>query len=198
MLAIGLIAGGAAAAEVPHGIAGFVLDRPIEEVADLVLMDTRLPVRYMENFHEVEIKPVEGIKSGLIAFATCLKPSRVVRIKLKYADGSIAYYEDLLKRLKKRYGEPAEYKGDPFKNLIIWKWSFTDAERNRISMTLQHNALDEDEKLGNAIKLSLINRVEEDLRCARENMGDTLEKLRLRRWEERKAQGDRWDFLLPR
>lgn len=198
IMAISLIAGGAPAVESPRSLAGFILDRPIEEFTDLVLMDTRLPVRYMENIHEVEIKPVDGFKSGLIAFATCLKPSRVVRIKLKYTEGGIEFYEDLLKRLKKRFGEPAEYLGDPFKNLIIWKWSFTDADRNRISLTLQHNAMDEDEKMGNAVKLSLVNRIEEDERCLRESATDTREKLRQRRWEVRKTPDDRWDLFLPR
>jgi hypothetical protein len=77
------------AGEIPLSIAGFTLGRPIEEVAEKVIMETALPVRYMENLQEVEIVPFEGFKSGLIAFGTCRKPSAIVRIKLKYADGSL-------------------------------------------------------------------------------------------------------------
>ena len=38
-----------AAGEVPQSIAGFTLGQPIAEVADRVIMETALPVRYMEN-----------------------------------------------------------------------------------------------------------------------------------------------------
>lgn len=39
------------AGEVPQSIAGFTLGRPIEAVADRVLMETVLPVRYMESLN---------------------------------------------------------------------------------------------------------------------------------------------------
>jgi hypothetical protein len=199
ILAAAWVCGAAAAADAPYALGGFVLDRPIEEFAELVLMETSLPVRYMENIYEVEIKPVEGFKSGLIAYATCGQPRRIVRIKLKYDDGGLDYFEDLLKRYKKRFGEPGQYLGDPFKNLIVWKWSFSDPKgENRVSLTLQHNALDEDEKMGNAVKLTLVNRVEEDLRCAQESQAGMREKLRQRRLEMRRAPADRWDLLVPR
>jgi len=162
-----LWAGPAGAAEAPRSIAGFTLGQPIEDAADRVLMQTALPVRYMESLREVEIRPVEGFKSGLIAYTTCRRPEVVVRIKLKYADGSRAFYDDLLKRYKARLGNPDEYRGDPFGVFLGWKWSFTDERGDRVSLTLQHNQEDEDEKLGNAVKLTLVNRLEEDAQCAR-------------------------------
>ena len=100
----------------------------------------------MENIEEVEIKPITGIKSGLIAYATCTAPGHIVRIKLKYKDASKKFYESLLKRIKKKFGDPDEYRGDPFQVLIGWKWSFVDKDGRRISMTLQHNSMDTEEK----------------------------------------------------
>ncbi len=76
-----------------------------------VIMDTALPVRYAENIEEVEIKFTRGFKSGLIAYGTCARPGNIVRIKLKYGDSSKQFYKDLLKRFKKRFGEPDEYRG---------------------------------------------------------------------------------------
>jgi hypothetical protein len=190
-------AAAAAAGPAPRSVGGFTLDRPIEEFKDRVHLETSLPVRYMENIHEVEVHPIPGVKSGLIAYATCREPHRIVRIKLKYEDGSVKAFEELFRRFKKQFGEPGEYRGDPFKNLVVWKWSFSDAEGGRISMTLQHNALDEDEKMGNAVKLTLLNRIEEDERCFRES-GRSRRDQRRERPAVPGKPGDPWDFLIPR
>jgi hypothetical protein len=186
------------AGEVPRSIAGFTLGQPIEEVSERVIMETALPVRYMENLQEVEIQALDGFKSGLIAFGTCRKPNVVVRIKLKYADGSIAFFEDLLRRFKKKFGDPTEYQGDPFRVFISWKWSFSDAAGNRISLILQHNEQDEEEKIGNAVKLTLHNRLEEDVRCFREKRTDGRENLRQRRAPAQPPDPVEWDRFVPR
>jgi hypothetical protein len=194
VLAIGASGG---AGEVPRTIAGFTLGRPIEEVADRVILETALPVRYMENLQEVEIQAMEGFKSGLIAYGTCRKPDTIVRIKLKYADGGIEFFENLLQRFKKKFGEPTEYQGDPFRVFISWKWSFADASENRISLILQHNEQDEEEKIGNAVKLTLHNRLEEDARCFREKRADAREKLRQTRAPAGRPGASAWDLFLP-
>jgi hypothetical protein len=152
----------------------------------------------MENLHEVEIRPTEGFKSGLIAFGTCRQPASIVRIKLKYEDGSLEFFEELLRRFKKSYGEPSEYMGDPFRVFISWKWSFTDSGGSRVSLTLQHNEQDEDEKMGNAVKLTLHNRLEDDARCFKENRLDRREALRQRGAPSGKGRAPAWDLFVPR
>ena len=57
------------AADGPREIAVFKLNSNIADIKDYVIMETALPIRYMENIEEVEIKPLEGIKTGLIAYA---------------------------------------------------------------------------------------------------------------------------------
>jgi len=184
------------AGEVPLSIAGFTLWRPIEEVSQKVIMETALPVRYMENLQEVEIVPLEGFKSGLIAFGTCRKPGAIVRVKLKYADGSSAFYEELLARLKQKFGEPDEYQGDPFRVFISWKWSFKDRNQNRVSMVLQHNLNDEDEKIGNAVKLTLHNQLEEDVLCWQQKP-NRREELRQRPPRPPMSEGSPWGRFVP-
>jgi hypothetical protein len=151
---------GIALADAPHQVGGFVLNQNIKAYEDRVIMDTALPVRYAENIEEVEIKFTQGFKSGLIAYGTCAKPGNIVRIKLKYADSSKQFYKDVLKRFKKRFGEPDEYRGDPFHIVVAWKWSFVDQQNHRISLILQHNALDEEEKKGNSVKITDITLME--------------------------------------
>ena len=186
------------AGEAPHQVSVFVLNRNIAEFKDYIITETALPIRHMENIEEVEIRPIKGIKSGLIAYATCAAPGHVVRIKMKYKDASKSFFEDLLKRIKNKYGDPDEYRGDPFRILIAWKWSFSDKDGNRISMTLQHNSQDADEKRGNAIKLTMINLVEEDQRCYKEKALDHREKLRQRDWTVLDPGLSGWDLYMPR
>jgi hypothetical protein len=185
------------AADAPHQVAVFKLDGSIGDVKDYVIMETALPIRYMENIEEVEIKPIQGIKSGLIAYATCAAPGQIVRIKLKYKDLSKEFFEKLLKRIKDKYGEPNEYRGDPFHILISWKWSFVDDKGNRISLTVQHNSLDTEEKMGNAIKLTLTNLIEEDQRCHKTKGLDKRQNLRQRKSKLMTPELTGWDLFVP-
>lgn len=187
------------AADAPHELAGFVLGQPLADFEDRVIMETALPVRYYESFREVEIKPIEGFKSGLIGYGTCHKPGHIARIKLKYADSSKSFFNKLLKLYKKRFGEPGEYTGDAFQIFISWKWSFVDPNGQRISLTLQHNESDEDEKIGNAVKLTLSDLVESEIDCFRNQQpGDKRQALRQTKWDPLKLQGKGWDRFLPK
>ena len=189
---------GIAFAEAPHQVGGFVLNQNIKKFEDRVIMDTALPVRYAENIEEVEIKFTQGFKSGLIAYGTCAQTGNIVRIKLKYADSSKNFYKDLLKQFKKRFGEPAEYQGDPFHIVIAWKWSFVDQQNHRISLILQHNSKDEEEKMGNAVKITDTTLIEEDLLCYKNRKLDYRERLRQRKWRAVKPEKGSWELFLPR
>ena len=186
------------AADAPQQVTVFKLNSNIADVKDYVIMETALPIRHMENIEEVEIKPIKGIKSGLIAYATCTAPGHIVRIKLKYKDSSKKFFENLLKRTKNKFGEPDDYRGDPFHILIAWKWSFTDKEGNRISLTLQHNAQDADAKRGNAVKLTMSNLIDEDRRCYKQKALDHRERMRQRDWKAMDPEMTGWDLYVPR
>ena len=198
ILAFLWVSGICLAGEAPHQVNVFVLNRDIADFKDYVIMKTALPIRYMENIEEVEIKPIKGIKSGYIAYATCSAPGHIVRIKLKYQDSSKKFFENLLKQFKKKYGEPHDYQGDPFHILIAWKWSFIDKEGKRISLNLQHNSLDPEQKMGNAVKLTMTDLVEEDQQCYKLKALDHREKLRQRDWKVVDPGLSGWDLFIPR
>lgn len=185
-------------AEAPHQVGGFALGQNIEKYKDRVILDTALPVRYSENMEELEIKFTQGFKSGLITYGTCAKPGQIARIKLKYADSSKGFYENLLKRFKKQFGEPDEYRGDPFGIFKAWKWSFVDEQSQRISLTLQHNSRDSEEKMGNAVKISNITLIEEDGLCYKRKQLDHRERLRQREWKAVNPELTGWDLFVPR
>jgi hypothetical protein len=192
------IAGICLAGDAPHQIGVFVLNQNISEFKDYVIMETALPIRHMENIEEVELKSMEGLKSGLIGYATCAASGKIVRIKLKYIDSSKDFYEKLLKRIEKKFGEPDEYRGDPFHIVLSWKWSFVDKNNERITMTLQHNSLDTEEKKGNSIKLTNRTLIEEDLKCYKEKALDQRQKLRHRDWQIMTPGLSGWDLFVPR
>jgi len=189
---------GMSRAEAPHEVGGFALNRNIQDYKEQVIMDTTLPVRYAENIEEVEIKITKGFKSGLIAYGTCATPGNIVRIKLKYEDSGKPFFEELLKRFKKRFGQPDEYRGDPFKVMIAWKWSFVDKQNHNISLILQHNSMDEEEKMGNAVKMTDNTLMEEDLLCYKNKQGDYRERLRQRKWNAVNPKASGWELFLPR
>ena len=141
---------------------------------------------------------MKGFKSGWIAYATCTAPGRIVRIKLKYKDSSKTFFENLLNQIKKKYGEPDIYRGDPFHIFIAWKWSFIDKDDNRISLTLQHNSRMPMKKWGNAVKLTMTNLIEEDQRCYKLKALDHREKLRQRDWKVMEPGLSGWDLYVPR
>jgi hypothetical protein len=154
-----------ARAGAPHELAGFVLGGRMDDFMDQVEMDTVLPVRYLESLKEVEAKHIKGFKTGLISYGTCIEPSRIVRLEFKYADDSRRFFDELLKRYKTNLGNPDEWRGDPFHIVIAWKWSFTDKDGNRISLILQHNIRDEEERQGTVAKMTMWNLMLEEDRC---------------------------------
>ncbi len=184
--------------ETPHQMGPFILNHPITDFKDFLRMETALPIRYMDNIREVEIKPIKGFKSGLIAYTSCAAPGRIARIKLKYEDLSKKFFKKLLNRINKQFGKADEHKGDPFGIVVAWKWSFADKDNNRISMTLQHNAKDEEEKMGNSIKLTLTSLIEQDVNCQRKKEGSQSGQNR-KHAEKIEIPGlHGWDLFVPR
>jgi hypothetical protein len=137
-------------------------------------MKTVLPIRYLESLKEVEAEEIKGFKTGLVTYATCIEPARIVRLKFKYADNSKRFFDELLKRYKANLGKPDEWRGDPFHIMIAWKWRFKDKDGNRISLILQHNTRDEEEKQGNAVKMTMWNLMLEEDRCFAEKHPETV------------------------
>lgn len=192
---ITLLFSGVCFAQAPHEIAGFVLGKNIEEFKDRLDMSTDLPIRHRESLREVKIKKMEGYKSGLITYGTCTKPGQIIRIKLKYTETSKKFYETLLKQFKIKFGEPDEWRGDPFHIFLAWKWSFTDKDGNQISLHLSHNTRDDEEKIGNAVKLTSRTALEAEWKCHEEK---TASKSAGKKKETPQKGPVDWELFMPR
>jgi hypothetical protein len=154
----------ASADKAPSRIAGITLGEQIAMFVDLVKMETSIVLRDRKYLREVNIREIDGYKSGTVDFGNCSKPGQIVRIKLKYEYEDKNFYDDLLEKFKKKFGEPDEWRGDPFHVIIAWKWSFRDENGNSISLILQHSR-DEEYKWGNSIKLTNTTLMEQERLC---------------------------------
>jgi len=184
-------------AQPPSQIGGFVLGGNISEYNDRVKMESAMPIRFAEYLTEVETKEIDDFRSGLVSYGNCVVPGRIFRIKLKYADSTKKFYETLLKHYKTRFGEPQEWRGDPFHVLIAWKWSFTDSKNNQTSMILQHNTKDDEEKLGNAVKITLTTLLEQERICFEKKYPESRTETPHQQ-AEKKSGSVHWDRLLPK
>jgi hypothetical protein len=162
--ALVLFPGRGSADNAPHKIAGIALGEQIAMHVDLVRMETAVLIRDQRYLSIVGLRDLEGYKSGNIAFGNCANPGQIARIKLKYEYSDKTFYNELLDQFKKRFGEPDEWRGDPFHVIIAWKWSFRDKDNNKISLTFQHSR-DEDYKWGNSVKLTNTTFVEQERIC---------------------------------
>jgi len=183
---------------VPHQVGGFVLGEDISSYKDKLDMTSDLPIRHMECIRELEVMGLEAFKSGLIAYGTCDAPGKIVRIKLKYQERGKKRYEQLLKRFKKQFGAPDEWRGDPFGIVLAWKWSFTDSRNNRISLTLQHNTKDVEEKIGNSVKLTLTSQLEKEKACWKRKYPEAAAPRETTKSGKKEQKDVNWKQLVPR
>ncbi len=198
MFVISLPGIGRSQPQAPHRLAGFVLGGNIADYADQIRRETILPIRYLESLKEAETVPLKGYKTALVIYGTCIKPARIVRLKYKYADSSKAFYDELLKRFKRLYGDPDEWRGDAFHVVLAWKWSFMDENNNDISLILQHNTRDEEEKEGNAVKLTMWNLMREEARCFESRVEEApAEQDRNQTFAPQRPKSIDWNWFVP-
>jgi hypothetical protein len=158
---------GAAAQKAPQSLVGFTLGQDIAKFRDRLQPDSEYPMRYLPLVESEIIAPA-GILNGLVYYATCAQPGAIVRVRIKYADDSLRFFERLMDQLKKRLGKPDQWRGDPFGHFKAWKWGFVDDGGNTISLIVEHNLKDPEQNLGNTIKLTMTNLLETERRCAQE------------------------------
>jgi hypothetical protein len=141
---------------VPSSAGGFTLNSQIKDYG----------VSSYENYlKEVIFTDIEGFRKGFITYGVCNRPGEVLRIKLKYQDKSYKLFEQLLRKYRESFGEKPKFTGDTFGNVKSWEWSLTNDQGQRVKLVLQHNLKDSDESMGNTLKLSLPDLMNEERIC---------------------------------
>lgn len=182
-----IIASTCIAQKVPSEVGGFALGSDVNDYPDV--MNT--------NFlKEMVVTDRHGFRKGVISYGICQYTDKILKIQLKYEDRSKEYFKKLLKRYKKEYGPPHEWKGDSFGILHVWKWHFVDEEKREVSLVLQHNLRNPNETIGNMVKLTYPTMIEDERVCFNqmcEEMKNDHDKQLL---EDIKKPD--WEYLIPR
>lgn len=177
----------ALAEDAPTGIAGIVLGSDVKTY----------PALTQSNFlKDVVITDWHGFRKGVISYGACKHVDQILKIDLKYKQKSKVFYTELLKKFQAKFGEPDIWKGDAFGVVYTWKWYFTDTNKNRVSLILQHNSKNSNETIGNIVKLSYPDKITEERLCfaqmCQTNNNNISEDIQ----EERKKSD--WSYLIPR
>ena len=150
----------------PLGMAGFRLGESIkayEGLTDPGKTEEDLAQLYLTT---TMLKPMAGYRSGYVTYGNCRVPGRILRVKMNYQDQSLKFFDKLLAALKKRYGDPKQWRGNPFGTLRIWKWGLRDPNLGDISIVLQHYSGDDDTYTkGNSIRLAAPELAEQERVC---------------------------------
>jgi hypothetical protein len=88
----------------------------------------------------------------------------VIRLKYVFANGSREFFDRVLKEYRKRYGEPDQWRGDPFHLVLAWKWAFVTVRGERLSLMLTHSD-DDDSGRGSSVKLTNWTLWERERQC---------------------------------
>ena len=153
----------------PREIAGLRLGTDIKAYSEKI--DTKRTEVEMDQPYltTVMLNPVPGFRSGYVTYGNCASPGRIARIKMNYDDDSEEFYKKLLAALTKSYGEPQQWRGNPFGSLRIWKWSLKDQNLGDISVILQYYSGDDDSfTKGNSIRIAATDILQQESICYRE------------------------------
>lgn len=172
------------ARDIPTQVGGFVLRSDVTNYPD---------IEYSNFLKEVVIHNWNGFDKGIISYGICHSPGEIVKIKLKYKDPSKRFFKTLLKKFRQKYGKPDEWKGDSFGILHVWKWKFTNADGQRIHLTLQHNTRNPNENTGNMVKLYCPDQIAKEQEC----FNSQCESAQKVRPEGQAAPEPNWNFLIP-
>lgn len=182
-----LFASIASSLEIPHEIGGFRLGEDITEYSE---------IEYSNYLKEVVVTDWHGFRKGIISYGICAFPGRIVRISMKYEDSSKDFFDELFKRYKKKFGKPSIWGGDAFGILSKWKWVFVDENNRTVNMILQHNLKNNNENIGNMVKLYYPEREREERLCFIEQCEINKSEEEQQKILERKKMN--WDYLIPR
>lgn len=172
---------------VPNEVGGFKLGSDINEYPEAIDMN------YLK---EMVITDWRGFRKGIVSYGTCKYTDKILKIRLKYENSDKEYFYKLLKEFKRKYGEPNEWKGDSFGILHIWKWNFINSDKKKVNLILQHNLRNPNENIGNMVKLSYPELLDEERICFNEMCEDMKSDQDIKRRQELKKPD--WEYLIPR
>lgn len=165
-----------AAQNAPESIAGISIGNNVSSIHSLLQMNSASSPWQQEYTKRIELRELEGYKGGYVVIGNCQRPDTILRMKLKYSDSSLDFFNKLYGKMEKRFGKPNDWRGNPFGTLLVWKWSIKDPSGN-ISLIMQHFSGDDDAiTKGNTIRLSRPSWIKDEKDCWDKTHPDPDEK----------------------
>ncbi len=175
------------AKDTPREIGGFTLGTSISSYQDVVQSN------YLK---EILVTDWHGFRRGVVSYGTCRYKDEILKITMKYEDRSKKFYRKLLKKFRSKYGPPDIWNGDSFGVVYIWKWHFIDENKNRVSLSLQFNAKNTNETIGNMVKLSYPEKIKEERLCFIHSREQNKQESQKTKHQSPKETD--WQYLIPR
>ena len=186
----------AQAVDGPESLAGIRLGQTVESQAARFVPSEADRAYHHPSLGVMPVAPLKGYRSGYADYGLCAAKGRVARVKMNYADDSLAFFNRILEALKKRYGEPKEWRGNAFGTLRTWKWSLKSKNGLSVSLILMHY-VGEDGAFtdGNSIRLAATDLVREEEAChAASGAG---KKTDVKSWDGADIDSLGFDWFLP-
>ncbi|MFW5497809.1 MULTISPECIES: hypothetical protein [unclassified Maridesulfovibrio] len=159
------ISGALAAQNAPESVAGITIGNDVSTIRSLLEENSATCPWQEEYIKRIGLKDMEGYKGGYVVVGNCKRKDIILRMKLKYQDDSMEFFNKLYGKIEKRFGKPNDWRGNPFGTLKVWKWSLGDADGN-VSLILQHFSGDDDSiTKGNSIRLSRPSWITQEMEC---------------------------------
>ena len=156
----------ARAADGPDSLAGIKLGQTVEAQAGKLLAAEGDRAFHRPYLGVLPAPALKGYRSGYVDYGLCAAKGRVVRIKMNYSDDSLEFFNRILEALKKRYGEPKEWRGNAFGTLRTWKWSLKSKDVGPVSLILMHYVGDDGAFTdGNSIRIAATDLVRTEEAC---------------------------------
>ena len=150
----------------PTSLAGFTLGKDVNNYKKYCNMDKATPVSDAPFLSEALIKrdSLPGVRGGSLNYGNCKEPEKLVRIKIKFHDQSKKLFNNLLNGYKKKFGNPDNYLGDAFKNVIAWEWLFKNDAGEQVSLVLMWSR-DKEIRPGVSIKMTNSTMLNTEYTC---------------------------------
>lgn len=152
--------------EFPTTLAGFSLGDEVKIYSEYCHLEKAVPGSDAPFLTEAVIKPdaLPGVRGGSLIFGNCNHKGELVGIKLKFHDRGKGLFDKLYKQYVRKFGEPDNYVGDAFKNVIAWQWVFKNDSNEEVSVILMWSRSPQ-MRPGVSIKMVHRTREKQELDC---------------------------------
>jgi len=150
----------------PTRLADFTLGENVNKYTAYCDMHKATPTSDIPFISEVLIKPdtLPGVRGGSLSFGSCQNPDQLLRIKIKFHDRSQKLFNRLLAKYTNKFGQPDNYEGDAFKNVIAWEWIFNNDAGEQVALLLMWSR-DKEIRPGVSIKMTQVSDLNREYAC---------------------------------